>query len=80
MGLTSIAGQANEDLVSSLGFNFQFHFVEPNALQLEYLASLIDKGKLSTHISHVFPLHEIAKAHQQIETEHTRGKIVLTVS
>lgn len=28
----------------------------------------------------VFPLSEVAEAHKQVETEHTRGKVVLQVS
>jgi NADPH:quinone reductase-like Zn-dependent oxidoreductase len=31
-------------------------------------------------VSQVFPLTDANKAHQQIETRHTRGKIVLRVA
>jgi NADPH:quinone reductase-like Zn-dependent oxidoreductase len=28
----------------------------------------------------VFPLSEVAEAHKQVETEHTRGKVVLSIT
>lgn len=30
-------------------------------------------------VSQVFPLSEVAAAHQQVESGHTRGKVVLSV-
>jgi len=46
---------------------------------LEQCAKLIDDGKLRVHVSESIPLEEAAKAHQQIETGHTIGKIVLEI-
>ena len=40
-------------------------------------ASLIDQGKVTVVISERIPLDEAVRAHQAIETGHTRGKIVL---
>jgi NADPH:quinone reductase-like Zn-dependent oxidoreductase len=77
--LVSITGQADQNLVEANGFKFIYHFVEPNAVELDKLAFFIDSGKLMTFIHSVFPLNEAAKAHEQIETRHTRGKIVLTI-
>jgi NADPH:quinone reductase-like Zn-dependent oxidoreductase len=57
-----------------------YHFVEPNAPQLEKLATLIDEKKLAVHVSETLPLREAAKAHAQSEAGHTRGKIVLLPS
>jgi hypothetical protein len=31
------------------------------------------------HVLQVFPLSEVAAAHQQVETGHTRGKVVLQI-
>ncbi|MCC5933814.1 MAG: NADP-dependent oxidoreductase [Balneolales bacterium] len=56
---------------------FQYVFVEPNAPQLEELARLTDAGKLKIHVSKTYPLNEAADALQQIETLHTKGKIVI---
>lgn len=54
--------------------------VRPDARVLEELAQLIDSKKITVIVSQIFPLAEAAKAHQQIETRHTRGKIVLKVA
>jgi NADPH:quinone reductase-like Zn-dependent oxidoreductase len=51
----------------------------PDAKVLEELAKLIDAGKIRPIVSAVMPLVDVAKAHQQIATRHTRGKIVLKV-
>ncbi len=44
---------------------------------LEYLADLADAGKLKPIIDRVYPLDQARAAHDQSETERTRGKIVL---
>jgi NADPH:quinone reductase-like Zn-dependent oxidoreductase len=41
------------------------------------IAELVDEGMLRPIVSAVFPLEEIQKAHQLLETRHARGKIVL---
>ena len=58
---------------------YSYVFVRPEAEQLEKLAVLTDAGKLGIHVTAALPLEEAAKAHEMIETGHTRGKIVLTV-
>jgi NADPH:quinone reductase-like Zn-dependent oxidoreductase len=52
----------------------------PEAKVLEELTKLIEANKITPIVSQTFPLSEVAKAHQQVETHHTRGKIVLTVA
>lgn len=54
-------------------------FVAPNGAQLERIRHLAEAGGLKTHVSATFPLAEAARAHELIESEHTRGKIVLTI-
>lgn len=46
---------------------------------LEECAKLIDAGKLTIHLSQTYPLSEAAKAHQQIETGSTTGKLALII-
>lgn len=45
--------------------------------ELERMAAEVAAGRLSLEVSRVFPLAEVAQAHQELETGHTRGKIVL---
>ncbi len=52
----------------------------PEARVLEKLTALIEANKITPIVSETFPLKDVAKAHQQIETHHTRGKVVLKVA
>ena len=47
--------------------------------KLEKLSEMFDDGKLRVEIEDVLPLEEATKAHERVEAEHTRGKIVLRV-
>ena len=51
----------------------------PDAKVLEELTKLIEANKITPIVSQTFPLTDVAKAHQQIETHHTRGKIVIKI-
>lgn len=46
---------------------------------LTEVARMVDVGEIKPEVSRVLPLEEIRKAHELIETRHTRGKIVLQV-
>ena len=52
----------------------------PDAKVLEELTKLIEANKITPIVSQTFPLMDVAKAHQQVETRHTRGKIVLKIA
>ena len=56
-----------------------FVFVEPNAKQLDHIREMVDSAKLKTHLSAVYPLSDADKAHADMESGHTRGKIVLRI-
>jgi NADPH:quinone reductase-like Zn-dependent oxidoreductase len=45
---------------------------------MQAIADLLAAGVLKTHISHVFPLEEMAKAHTIIQTKNNVGKIIVT--
>lgn len=45
--------------------------------QLEQLVQAVAEGRLRVEVSRVYPLAEGVAAHRQIETGHTRGKILL---
>jgi NADPH:quinone reductase-like Zn-dependent oxidoreductase len=46
---------------------------------LTKMAALVDSGQVKPHVSAVFPLREVKKAHSLVERRHTRGKIALQV-
>ena len=47
---------------------------------LTEMAQLLDEGKMQVHISQVFPLAQAAAAHEESETWHVRGKLILEIS
>jgi NADPH:quinone reductase-like Zn-dependent oxidoreductase len=59
--------------------DLSFVLVKSSGEDMAILADLMQKGILKSHISHTFPFDEMAKAHLQLETGRTVGKIVLTV-
>lgn len=63
----------------SAGVRVAITYVQPNALQLDEIAALIDSGHLKPHVETVLPLSEAAQAHQLSQSGRTRGKIVLRV-
>ena len=53
---------------------------DPKASVLEELTRLIEAKKVTPVVSQILPLSDVVKAHEQIATRHTRGKIVLRVA
>jgi NADPH:quinone reductase-like Zn-dependent oxidoreductase len=58
---------------------FQYVFVEPNAVQLSHLSELADSGNLKVPVSKTYELDNAQQALQEIESLHTRGKTVITI-
>jgi NADPH:quinone reductase-like Zn-dependent oxidoreductase len=54
--------------------------VASNGNDMQQIAALLENGNLKSHISKTYPFNELAKAHQQIETGKTRGKIVVLIN
>jgi len=77
--LLSITGQVDQKKLSQHSIKGQFVSASPNAEDLEEIAQLIDAGKIKPYVSKTFALEDVAKAHAQSETGHTRGKIVLEI-
>lgn len=68
------------DTARAGGFRFVGVGVEPDGEGLRTLADLVEAGLLTPHVDQVHPLADIARAHEQIESGHTRGKIVVTTA
>lgn len=77
--LVSIVGGPSQERAAAAKVRAAGILVQPNSEQLTQIAELIDSGKLKPIVTHRMPLADAAKAHQQSETRHTRGKIVLEV-
>ncbi len=64
-------------LAAKAGASHHYVFVEPNAPELDRIRGFVEAGKLRVHVSATFSLAEAARAHEAMETGHTRGKIAL---
>ncbi|MCG9684983.1 NADP-dependent oxidoreductase [Vibrio sp. Isolate23] len=60
-----------------LGFEATGMLVDPNPEQLDALIYMVSVGLLKTEVQHIYPMDQVMDAHKQIETGHTRGKILL---
>ncbi|NVD07534.1 NADP-dependent oxidoreductase [Vibrio sp. JPW-9-11-11] len=60
-----------------LGFEATGMLVDPNPEQLDALLYMVSVGLVKTEIQQIYPLEQAIEAHQQIETGHTRGKVLL---
>ena len=78
--VVSITGEPDQAQLDQHGLRGTSIMAHPDANVLNELTKLIEAKKLVPIVSQVFPLTDANKAHQQIETRHTRGKIVLRVA
>jgi NADPH:quinone reductase-like Zn-dependent oxidoreductase len=77
--VVTITGRPDLAELQKHGISGSSLMAHPDAKVLEELTKLIEQKKVKPLVSETFPLAEAGKAHQQIETSHTRGKIVLKV-
>jgi len=80
--LVSIVGGVKDHLspaIQEKNITAKNYLVKSSGPDMEQLASLLEQGILKAHISHQFSFDEMAKAHQQIETGKTRGKVIINV-
>lgn len=77
--LVSITGTVDEESLKQRDVRFAHTFVESNVSQLDHISELIESGRFRTTVTQTFSLDQVAKAHEQIETGHTRGKIVIRI-
>ena len=77
--LTSILA-LDETFFKGKPIQIGYVFVRPDAEQLALLGKWVEKGNLKITVSHVFPLREVAMAHQIQESGHGYGKLALLIS
>jgi NADPH:quinone reductase-like Zn-dependent oxidoreductase len=78
--LVTIAGAPPEEAARERGARAELHVQNPDAGQLARIAELVATGEVRVEIAEVLPLAEVRRAHELIESGHTRGKLVLEVS
>lgn len=77
--LVAITARPDEAELAEHGIRGSFLATPPDGEALAKIASLMEQGRLRTHISRSFPLSETVAAIDQVETGHTRGKVVVRV-
>lgn len=78
--IVSITDEPDQTQCAQRGIRCSRLGAHPDARVLEELTKLIEANKLKPIVSQIFGLADASKAHQQIETHHTLGKIVLKVA
>ncbi|MHC2993265.1 oxidoreductase [Pontibacter sp. HJ8] len=81
--IISILGGAKEEvqaLAKKRNIEAKNYLVHSSGEDQAKIADLLGQGLLQSHVSHVYDFSEMAKAHEQVETHKTRGKVVVTVS
>src|SRR5215510_594648 len=76
--LVSIVGPTDKAKVEQYGI--QAPSLVMSGSPLVELAKLFDAKKIKVVVTQTLPLSEAQKAHEQVGTHHTRGKIVLTIA
>lgn len=78
----SIKGTFNDEITSKAeekGVYTHRMMVQSNGADMKQIATLLGERKIHSHVSQKFEFKDLPKAHQQIETRKTRGKIVVVV-
>ena len=78
--IVSLIGPPDKAELEKHGIRGAWLGVEPDASELADIGKLIDDKKVKVIVSQTFPLADAAKAQEQADTGHTRGKIVLKVA
>jgi NADPH:quinone reductase-like Zn-dependent oxidoreductase len=78
--IVSIVGDPDPAELEKHGIHGASISVEPNSSELAEITKLINEKKIKVIVSQTLPLSEALKAHEQVATGHTRGKIVLKVA
>ncbi|HEY7087321.1 MAG TPA: NADP-dependent oxidoreductase [Tepidisphaeraceae bacterium] len=78
--LVSIVGRPAADKAREAGVRGEGILVRSSSDELAQIAKLIDDGSIKPVVTYTFSLSDAAKAQEQSETHHTRGKIVLKVA
>ena len=80
--IVSILGGAKEAVqeeAKKRNIEAKSYLVHSSAEDMEQIANLMSQDQLRAHVSHVYTFEDLPKAHQQVETHKTRGKVVVSL-
>jgi NADPH:quinone reductase-like Zn-dependent oxidoreductase len=75
--LISIVGEPSQSLAAANNVRAQLLVARPDGGLLGRICKMLDLGEVAPTVGVVLPLAEARRAHELIESGHTRGKIVL---
>jgi NADPH:quinone reductase-like Zn-dependent oxidoreductase len=81
--LISIPSGLNEavtEKAKAKDVNGYFFLVSSNGEDMKAIAGYLQQGIIKSHISQTFAFEDMAKAHEQVESGHTVGKIIIKTS
>lgn len=76
----SISSGLNDELTElakAKGVKAQHTMVKSNGADMQQLADLLESGKVRAHVAQTYTLEDMQKAHTQVESGRTVGKIVV---
>lgn len=77
--LVTLLGGLNIETARAYGVETSGFLISPNQANLLEITRLVEGGQLKVHVDAVFPLTEVARAHELVAGHHVRGKVVLEV-
>ncbi|MHA6247430.1 NADP-dependent oxidoreductase [Pontibacter sp. CAU 1760] len=80
--LISILGGANDTVqeeASKHHVEARSYLVHSSGEDMAKLAELLQRDIIRSHVAFTFPFEEMGKAHQQVETRKTRGKVTVLI-
>ena len=75
----TVAGQPNQDTAKEHEITAKSEMAAVSVEQLQKLAELVDGGKLKIGVEKTFPFDQAKEAFEFFETQHPKGKIVVTL-
>lgn len=67
-------------LAQERGVQLTWFMMKPKRDILQQIANLMETGKLHVHVERIFQMQELVEAHKAIESQGTRGKIVVRIN
>jgi NADPH:quinone reductase-like Zn-dependent oxidoreductase len=78
--LVSLVQPPDERVAARYGIRAAYFVVEPDSAGLETLTGFIEDGRLVPRVDRIVPLSATRAAYEALDTEHHRGKIVISVA